>query len=404
MPKRVFVLFTVLLGLSTSPRNLEAQDDPRTRLRDLGIATGILAPGSLNAITDVAGVRVGHTTLVEGDSVRTGVTAIVPHEGNVFQQKVPAAVFAANAFGKAAGFLQVRELGNLETPIVLTNTLCVGTAVQAVVDWTLAQPGNEDVRSVNAVVGETNDGYLNDIRHCAVTPEHVASAIESAASGPVEEGSVGAGTGTSVFGWKGGIGTSSRVLPETLGGYTVGALVQSNFGGVLTIDGLRVGERVGRISFQDAWRGGRDALRPPGPEDDGSCMIVLATDAPVSPRQLERIARRAVLGLARTGSFMHHGSGDFVIAFSTRNLEPYRKPGRTSTVEFLYGDSVSPLFLATVEAVEEAVLNSLLKATTVKGHGEHPVEALPLEPLRQMIDERKRSGNTMLISPSSRSR
>jgi D-aminopeptidase len=390
MQKCLLVLFTVLLVLSTSPRSLEAQDDPRPRLRDLGIATGILAPGSLNAITDVAGVRVGHVTLVEGDSVRTGVTAIVPHEGNVFQQKVPGGVFAANAFGKAAGFLQVRELGNIETPIVLTNTLCVGTAVQAVVDWTLAQTGNEDVRSVNAVVGETNDGYLNDIRHCAVTAEHVAGAIESAASGPVEEGSVGAGTGTSAFGWKGGIGTSSRVLPETLGGYTVGALVQSNFGGVLTIDGLRVGERVGRIAFQDAWSGGRDALTLPGPEDDGSCMIVLATDAPVSPRQLERMARRAVLGLARTGSFMHHGSGDFVIAFSTRNSEPYRKSGRTKTVELLYGDSVSPLFLATVEAVEEAVLNSLLKATTVKGHGEYPVEALPLEPLRQMIDARKR--------------
>jgi D-aminopeptidase len=366
-----------------------AQDTGRPRLRDLGIATGILEPGPLNAITDVAGVRVGHTTLSEGESVRTGVTAILPHGGSLFQQKVPAAVFAANAFGKAAGFLQVAELGTIETPIVLTNTLCVGTAVQAVVDWTLAQPGNEEVRSVNAVVGETNDGYLNDIRRCAVTPEHVAAAIESAESGPVKEGSVGAGTGTSVFGWKGGIGTSSRVLPETLGGYTVGALVQSNFGGVLTIDGLRVGERVGRIAFQDRWRGGRDALTPPGPEDDGSCMIVLATDAPVSPHNLERMALRAVMGLARTGSFMHHGSGDFVIAFSTRNPEPHRKPGHSAAVELLYGDYVSPLFLATVEAVEEAVLNSLLKATTVKGHGAHPVEALPLEPLRQMIEERR---------------
>jgi D-aminopeptidase len=380
-----------LLAFGVAPS--AAQDMERPRLRDLGLATGILEPGLQNAITDVAGVRVGHTTLVQGESVRTGVTAIVPHGGNVFQQKVPAAVFAANAFGKAAGFLQVCELGNLETPIVLTNTLCVGTTVQAVVDWTLARPGNEDVRSVNAVVGETNDGYLNDIRHCAVTAQHVAAAIESAETGTVVEGSVGAGTGTSAFGWKGGIGTSSRVLPEALGGYTVGALVQSNFGGVLTIDGLRVGERVGRIAFQDAWSGGRDALTPPGGKDDGSCMIVLATDAPVSPGQLERMARRAVMGLARTGSFMHHGSGDFVIAFSTRNLEPYRKAGTTATVELLYGDYVSPLFLATVEAVEEAVLNSLLKATTVKGHGPFPVEALPLDPLREMIEERRsRSG------------
>lgn len=374
-----------LFFVASSP----AQEAERPRLRDLGIATGVLEPGALNAITDVAGVRVGHTTLIQGESIRTGVTAIVPHGGNVFQQKVPAAVFAANAFGKAAGFLQVKELGTIETPIILTNTLCVGTAVQATVDWTLAQPGNGDVESVNAVVGETNDGYLNDIRHCVVTAEHVTTAIERAESGVVEEGSVGAGTGTSAFGWKGGIGTSSRVLPETLGGYTVGALVQSNFGGVLTIDGLRVGERVGRIAFQDAWSGGRDALTPPGGKDDGSCMIVLATDAPVSPGQLERMARRAVMGLARTGSFMHHGSGDFVIAFSTRNLEPYRKPTTTATVELLYGDYVSPLFLATVEAVEEAVLNSLLKATTVKGHGPFPVEALPLAPLRQMIEERR---------------
>jgi len=388
MQKRLLVLLIVLSGSSISLSFPGAEDEPRPRLRELGIATGILEPGPLNAVTDVSGVRVGHTTLIEGEDTRTGVTAILPHGGSLFQQKVPAAVFAANAFGKATGFLQVRELGNLETPIVLTNTLCVGTAVQAVVDWTLAQPGNEDVRSVNAVVGETNDGYLNDIRRCAVTPAHVVAAIESAETGPVEEGSVGAGTGTSAFGWKGGIGTSSRVLPETLGGYTVGALVQSNFGGVLTIDGLRVGERVGRIAFQDAWAGGRDALTPP--EGDGSCMIVVATDAPVSPRQLERIARRAVMGLARTGSFMHHGSGDFVIAFSTRNPEPFRKPGPTATVELLYGDGLSPLFLATVEAVEEAVLNSLLKATTVEGHGPHPVEALPLAPLREMIDERRR--------------
>jgi len=379
---------SALIGLVLAVPVSMAQDAGRPRLRDLGIATGILEPGPLNAITDVAGVRVGHTTLIEGESVRTGVTAILPHGADLFQRKVPAAVFAANAFGKAAGFLQVRELGNIETPIVLTNTLCVGTAVQAVVDWTLAQPGNEDVRSVNAVVGETNDGYLNDTRRCAVTAEHVTDAIEGARSGPVAEGSVGAGTGTHVLGWKGGIGTASRLLPEKLGGYTVGALVQSNFGGVLTIDGLRVGERVGRYAFDDV-------VSPQGwepaslPQDDGSCMIVLATDAPLSPRNLERMARRAVMGLAQTGSFMHHGSGDFVIAFSTRNAEPLDKLGRTATLELLYGDFVSPLFLATVEAVEEAVLNSLLRATTVTGHAGHTLEAFPVDVLRQMVEERR---------------
>jgi D-aminopeptidase len=379
----------VLVGLMLAVPASLAPDPGRPRLRELGIVTGILETGPTNAITDVDGVRVGHTTLSEGESVRTGVTVILPHGGSLFQQKVPAAVFAANAFGKAAGFLQVAELGTIETPIVLTNTLCVGTVVQAVVDWTVAQPGNEEVRSVNAVVGETNDGYLNDIRRCAVSPEHVTGAIEGAKPGPVEEGSVGAGTGTSAFGWKGGIGTSSRALPKELGGYTVGALVQSNFGGVLTIDGLRAGERLGRYSFQSELEAARDESSPPGSEDDGSCMIVLATDAPVSPRNLERMARRAVMGLARAGSFMHHGSGDFVIAFSTRNAEPYRKPAPTTTVELLYDDFVSPLFLATVEAVEEAVLNSLLKATTVTGRDGHTVEAIPLEPLREMIEERQ---------------
>jgi D-aminopeptidase len=387
--KSSMVLATVVvLGLCLSDLPVRAREQERPRLRDLGVATGVLDPGPLNAITDVAGVRVGHATLVEGASVRTGVTAILPHGGNLFQQKVPGAVFAANAFGKAAGFLQVKELGTIETPIVLTNTLCVGTAVQAVVDWTLARPGNEEVRSVNAVVGETNDSYLNDIRRCAVTPEDVTRAIEGARGGPVEEGSVGAGTGTSALGWKGGIGTSSRVLPERLGGYTVGALVQSNFGGILTIDGLRVGERLGRYAFREEIEGSRDPDAAAGPGDDGSCMIVVATDAPVSPRDLERMALRAVLGLGRTGSFIHHGSGDFVIAFSTRNLEPYVKPRPTATVELMYGDFVSPLFLATVEAVEEAILNSLLRATTVTGHAGHTREALPVDELREMLAER----------------
>jgi D-aminopeptidase len=294
----------------------------RPRLRDLGVEPGILEPGPLNAITDVEGVAVGHRTLIEGEGIRTGVTAIVPHGGNVFQSKVPAAVFPANAYGKAAGFLQVQELGNLETPIVLTNTLCVGTAVQAVVDWTLQQPGNEEVRSVNAVVGEVNDKFLNDIRTCAirtcaVRPLDVFLAIEEAETGPVAEGSIGAGTGTEAFGFKGGIGTASRVLPESRGGYTVGALVQSNFDGVLMIDGMRVGEALGRGSLRDTEKA-----------SDGSCMIVIATDAPLSPRNLERLASRAVMGLARTGSFMANGSGDFVIAFSTRNPVPNEELSR----------------------------------------------------------------------------
>ena len=288
---------------------------------------------------------------------------------------MPAAVFPANAYGKAADFLQIQELGNLETPIVLTNTLCVGTAVQAVVDWTLRQPGNEEVESVNAVVGETNDGYLNDIRTCAVRPLDVFLAIEDAEAGPVPEGSVGAGTGTEAFGFKGGIGTSSRVLPDSLGSYSVGALVQTNFGGVLTIDGMRVGEAFGRYSFRDAVK-----------EGDGSCMIVLATDAPLSPRNLERLASRAVMGLARTGSFMSNGSGDFVIAFSTQNPVPHDEFYTTRNEELLYNDFTSPLFLATVEAVEEAVLNSILRATTVSGRDGHTREAIPIEPLVEMID------------------
>ena len=347
----------------------------RQRVRDLGIEPGILQPGPLNAITDVAGVKVGHRTLIEGEGIRTGVTAIVPHDGNVFQWKVPAAVFPANAFGKAAGFLQVQELGNLETPIVLTNTLCVGTAVQAVVDWTLRQPGNEDIQSVNAVVGETNDGYLNDIRTCAVRPLDVFLAIEEAEDGPVSEGSVGAGVGTTAFGFKGGIGTASRVLPESLGGFTVGALVQSNFGGVLTIDGMRVGEALGQFSYRRAID-----------ESGGSCMIVLATDAPLSPRNLERLAARAVMGLARTGSFMANGSGDFVIAFSTRNAVPNETVGSVREDELLYNDFTSPLFLATVEAVEEAVLNSILRATTVTGRDGNTAEAIPIEWLVEMIE------------------
>lgn len=363
-----------LLAWSLAPES-------RPRIRDLGIEPGFFPPGPLNAITDVEGVRVGHRTLIRGESVRTGVTAILPHGGNLFQSKVPAAVYVGNGFGKAAGFLQIQELGNLETPIVLTSTLSVGTAIEAVVAWTLEQPGNQEVRSVNAVVGETNDGFLNDIRGRHVTGEDVRAAIAAARTGPVEEGSLGAGTGTMALGWKGGIGTSSRVLPQSLGGYTVGALVQSNYGGVLTIDGVPVGERLGRYDFRDQVR---------SQQGDGSCMIVLATNAPLSSRNLERLAKRAVLGLARTGSYMGNGSGDFVIAFSTKNLVPYNPKERTLAVEEVVNDAMSPLFLAAVEAVEEAVYNSLLKATTITGHQGHTGEAIPVDAVRGMLREMMR--------------
>ena len=375
MTRRVVALAAAAaLGLS-------AGAPERPRIRDLGVKPGVLAPGPDNAITDVGGVRVGHRTIVEGESIRTGVTAVVPHPGNLFQQKVPAAVYVGNGFGKAAGFLQVRELGNLETPIVLTNTLAVGTAIDAVVTWTLARPGNENVRSVNAVVGETNDGWaLNDIRARRVRSEDVLAAIESAKAGPVAEGSVGAGTGTVAFGWKGGIGTSSRRLPANLGGWIVGALVQANFGGLLTIDGVRVGERLGRFSF-------REELAPGPGGGDGSCMIVLATDAPLSSRNLERLAKRAMLGLARTGSFVGNGSGDFVIAFSTRNLARHAPAPRETLrrVEELENDAMDPLFLAAVESVEEAVYNSLTRATTVTGAGGRTVEAIPIDRLRELL-------------------
>jgi D-aminopeptidase len=383
MRNRLLLVIVLLLF----PLLAQAADSaPRPRTRDLGLQPGVLPPGAHNAITDVEGVRVGHRTLIRGEAVRTGVTAILPHGGNLFQNKVPAAVWVGNGFGKAAGFLQVRELGNLETPIVLTNTLAVGTVVEAVVGWTLEQPGNEQVRSVNAVVGETNDGFLNDIRSRPVTAADVRAALAAAVTGPVEEGSVGAGTGTMAFGWKGGIGTSSRVLPKDLGGWTVGALVQSNFGGVLSLDGVPVGETLGRYDFRDKIE--RDKIEPSS-RGDGSCMIVLATDAPLSSRNLERLAARAVLGLARTGSYMSNGSGDFVIAFSTRNPVPFEAKQLTRTVEEVHNDAMSPLFLATVEAVEEAVYNSLLRATDVTGNQGHRGEAIPLGKLRELVSDRR---------------
>jgi D-aminopeptidase len=352
-----------------------AAETDRPRARDLAVAPGVFAPGPANAITDVGGVRVGQTTLVVGDGVRTGVTAVLPHGRNLFQQKVPAAVFVGNAFGKLAGSTQVDELGTLETPIILTNTLAVGTAVRAVVDYTLALPGNEDVRSVNAVVGETNDGGLNDIRGSHVTAEHVLAAIRDASTGPVAEGSVGAGTGTRCFGWKGGIGTSSRVVPARYGGYVVGVLVQTNFGGVLTIDGAPVGRELGRYAF------GPDAAG----SDAGSCMIVVATDAPLDARDLRRLAARAVFGLARTGSSFSNGSGDYAIAFSTApEARVFHGEAVPRMRLLLPSEGASPLFEAVLEATEEAVYNSLFRATTVSSRF-GTAEAIPIDRVREIL-------------------
>jgi D-aminopeptidase len=346
------------------------------RFRDAGVPVGILKTGPLNALTDVAGVRVGHVTLVRGDSVQTGVTAIVPHGGNVFQQKVPAAIFVGNGFGKLTGLSQVQELGTLETPVVLTNTLAVPEAARALVDYTLAQPGNGRVRSVNPVVGETNDGFLNDITHPHVRPEHVREAIANATTGPVPEGNVGAGTGTVAFGWKGGIGTSSRVLPKKSGGYTVGVLVQTNYGGVLEIAGVPVGRELGKYFLSDQ-------LNDPA---DGSCLIVVATDAPLTARNLERLARRAWSALARTGGIASNGSGEYVIAFSTTEAlrVPFNPTSRTQTNDELTNDAISPLFLAVIEATEEAVYNSLWAARTTKSQN-GTVEELPRERVRLLL-------------------
>lgn len=372
-------LWAALVLLMPGPGR--AQGDERPRARDVGVVVGILPPGPLNAITDVAGVAVGHTTILEGDSIRTGVTAVVPHPGNVFRDKVPAAMVVGNGFGKLLGVTQVRELGELETPILLTCTLCVWRAADAMVAWLLERDGMADVRSINAVVGETNDGFLNDIRARPVRPEHVVHALESAAGGPVAEGSVGAGTGTRAFGWKGGIGTSSRVLPASLGGWTVGVLVQSNYGGVLTVNGAPVGRELGRYSFRGALEaGGADANG-----GDGSIMIVVATDAPLSARSLERLGHRALAGLARTGSTMSNGSGDYVIAFST--AESVRRGGglRPRIVEDLPNDAMSPLFQAVAEATEEAIYNSLFKATTVTGH-RGTAGALPIPETLEVLE------------------
>jgi D-aminopeptidase len=350
------------------------QGGARPRARELGVIPGIFQTGAKNAITDVQGVKVGQVSVVEGDSVRTGVTAILPHGGNLYRERVPAAIYVGNGFGKLLGVTQVRELGELETPILLTCTLCVWKAADAMVEWLLARPGMEQVRSINAVVGETNDGTLNAIRSRPIRTEHVRRALESA-SGDVEEGSVGAGTGTIAFGWKGGVGTSSRLLPPTLGGWTVGILVQSNFGGVLQVMGVPVGKELGRYSFRN------DVETDRG---DGSIMIVIATDAPLSDRNLERLAARSMMGLARTGSFASNGSGDYAIAFSTNPAVRRAVDAKRLALQELANEETSALFAAVVEATEEAIYNSLFRATTTTGNG-RTVEALPIDKVREIL-------------------
>jgi D-aminopeptidase len=387
--KSWLIVFTLCL----SSLGFAMQRNERPRARDIGLSIGVIPPGPLNSITDVNGVRVGHTTIQRGDNIRTGVTAIVPHTGNMFREKVPGAVFIGNAFGKLAGSTQVNELGEIETPIVLTSTLSVPRAADAVLDFVLGLAGNEDVQSVNPLVGETNDGFLNDIRSRQITRDDVLNAINNAKSGPVEEGAVGAGTGTVAFGFKGGIGSSSRKLPASLGGYTVGVLVQTNFGGVLTIAGAPVGQELGRYYLKqelDRAKESKSATGGKGPSEpgsdfaDGSVIIVIATDAPVDSRNLRRMAARSMMGLARTGSAASNGSGDYAIAFSTALETRIRARAASENaytprdVKLVSNDGMSPLFLAVIEATEEAVYNSLFRATTSTGRG-RTVEALPID-------------------------
>lgn len=374
--KSAAFLSLLLMGNVVVPlQRLSAQN----RVRDYNVELGIFQPGKYNAITDVPGVKVGQFTLNEGNDKRTGVTAIIPHEGNIFRKKVPAAIYIGNGFGKLAGYTQVRELGNIETPIVLTNTLNVAAGLDALITYTLAQPGNENVRSVNAVVGETNDGGLNDIRSRFIKPEMVLKALEEAKGGPVEEGNVGAGTGTQIFGFKGGIGTSSRVLPKSLGGYTVGVLVQSNYGGVLQIGGVPVGEMLEQYSFKSALE-----------KADGSCMMVVVTDAPVDARNLERIAKRAMLGLARTGGIASNGSGDYVIALSVNKDNLIDESTKTYNPVLLHNDDMSALFLATIEATAEALWNSMFAAEDSVGYNGKTVKALPKDKMKEIFGLKKK--------------
>lgn len=373
-------LAAALVFVLTMTNSANAEPNPRPHLA--GISFGILPAGRFNAITDVAGVKVGHLTLIEGRAIRTGVTAILPHGGNLYQDKVPAGFAVGNAFGKFMGSTQIEELGEIETPILLTNTLSVPEAAAGIIDWTLKQPGNQEVRSVNAVVGETNDGFLNDIRARRVKPADAVAAIEAARDGPVLEGAVGAGTGTIAFDWKGGIGTSSRKLPPSLGGWTVGVLVQSNYGGVLTVAGVPVGQALGRYMLKDELS---------NTSGDGSVIIVIATDGPLSDRNLERLARRAFLGIGRTGSPMTNGSGDYAIAFSTHadvRRTPERR-ARPATIAEMPNDQMTPLFEAAVEATEEAVINSLFAATAMDG-ARGRIDALPVDRVIELYRRSRR--------------
>jgi len=381
MTKKILAAVVSLL-VTAAPVAQNTPSNVRPRASDLGLKVGILPTGPLDAITDVAGVEVGHATIIRGDDVRTGVTAILPHPGNLFREKVPGAVFVGNAFGKLAGSTQVNELGEIETPILLTSTLSVPRVADALIDYMLALPGNEDVESINPLVGETNDGYLNDIRGRHIAREDVFAAIKNAKNGAVEEGAVGAGTGTVAFGFKGGIGTSSRRLPPKLGGYTVGVLVQTNFGGVLAIAGAPVGRELGRYYLREELQQGGSATD----QGKGSVMVVIATDAPVDARNLKRMAARAMLGLGRTGAAGSNGSGDYAIAFSTAPQMRIRSEDKSSLrhIEVLPNDAMSPLFLAVIEATEEAVYNSLFRATTMTGRG-HTVEALPIEKTTEIL-------------------
>ncbi len=378
-------------GLMVKSVGTDGQNAQRPRIRDAGVQVGILPVGPLNAITDVAGVMVGHATVSRGENIRTGVTAVLPHPGNLFREKVPGAVFVGNGFGKLMGSTQVEELGEIETPILLTSTLSVPRVADALLDYMLALPGNHDVQSINPLVAETNDGFLNDIRGRHITRDDVFAAVKSAKSGPVDEGSVGAGTGTVAFGFKGGIGTASRRLPARLGGFTVGTLVQTNFGGVLSIQGAPVGRELGRYYLKDELGNLRSVTKE---QADGSVIIVIATDAPVDVRNLKRMAARAMMGLARTGAAGTNGSGDYAIAFSTKNRislaanpDERRAAHRVSS---LPNDSMSPLFLAVIEATEEAIYNSLFRATTVTGRG-RTVEALPIERALEIIRKHTKS-------------
>jgi D-aminopeptidase len=371
-------LFVVTGGIAAAAAPSPAGTD-RPRVREAGVTIGIFQPGHFNAITDVEGVKVGQVTITEGTRINTGVTAILPHGGNLYQDKVPAGFAVGNAFGKFAGSTQIQELGEIETPLLLTNTLSVPEAMAGILDWTLHQPGNEAVVSVNAVVGETNDAFLNDIRARVVTPAQAEEAITSAKSGPVEEGAVGAGRGTVAFGFKGGIGTSSRVLPQSLGGYTVGVLVQTNYGGVLQIAGVPVGLKLGKYLFKDQVTKDTSA---------GSCIVVIATGAPLSDRNLRRLAARGLIGIGRTGSPMGNGSGEYAVSFSTAESVRRTVAKRASVSQFgeVPNDQMTPLFEATVEAAEEAAIDSLFKAKTIAGY-RGTVEALPLEKVIPLMSQ-----------------